>query len=105
MRHVRKSLPGEVRAHDRPARRARIVAIIEAASGEERNPEGREEIAADDPLLHREPASVDRRSGQRTGADVGVPRVIAAGRRQAGDAASRRHARNRFQLAGQFLLE
>ena len=95
----------EVRAHDRPPRRTRIVARVEAASGEHGNPERREEIAADDPLLHREAASVERRAGQRTGADLGVPRVIAAGRRQTGDAASGRHARNRLEPAGQFLLE
>ena len=43
VRHVREGLCREVRAHDRTPRRTRVVAIIEDASGKERNADGREE--------------------------------------------------------------
>ena len=51
-------------------------------------------LARHDPLLHGEPLPVDRRAGQRARPDVRVPRVIAAGRRQARDAARGGHARD-----------
>ena len=105
VRHAGKCDAGEVGAHDGPIRRARGITIVEAASGQHGNPEGGKQIAADDPLLHREAASIDRRAGQRSAANLRVPRVIAASRWKTGDAACGRHARDRLEPAGQLLLE
>ena len=96
---------GEVCADDRPVRRAGAVASIEAAAGQQGNSECCKEIAADDPLLHREPASVDCPAGKRAGANLCIPRVIAAGRRKTGDSTCGPHARDSLEPAGQLLLE
>ena len=101
MRHVRKRHPGEICAHHRSARRARLVSGIEVAASQDRNPKRRERIATDDALLHGEAAAVDGRTGERAAADARIPRMVAAGRRQTGETACGRHSRDRFQPAGQ----
>ena len=104
-RHAGEGQPGKVRAHDRSTRRPRIVAVIEGAAGNDGNSQCAEDIATDHPLLHGKAASVDGCAGKRTRDDLRVPRVIAAGCRQTGDTASRRHARNRLESPRELLLK
>ena len=103
--HSGKRHAGKIRAHDRPARRAGIVARVEGAPGQHGNAECGEEIATDDAVLKREAGSVERPAGQRSAANLRIPRVIAASRRKTGDAAGGLRARDHREPARQLLLD
>ena len=100
-----KCRAGEVRAHNDAERRTHVITLVEAASRQQRNSEGREHIPADDAVLHREAAALDRRPGQRSGDDANGPGVKASGGGKTGDAACCCHAGDCYKPCRQFFLE
>ena len=100
-RHAGKRLPREVGADHGAARRAGIVAVVEARGrpGAE-CPSAAKAVAADDALLNAKPLLVESAVPARgPRADLRVPGVIAAGRRKTRDAACRGHARESTRVA------
>ena len=75
------AMRGEICAHHRPAGWTRFVSGIEHAACQDRDSQRRERIAANDTLLLLEAASIDSRAGERAATNLGIPRVIVAGRR------------------------